>query len=449
MTQNYDSELIERVARAIRDGNAGEVRRLLTEHPECLVFLDFRERVTDADIDSWIDYAEQCGHEEMASMFRFDFPDRVRWAINDAASEGNLQELKRVLAEHPRYLAVDRDHMLSSAAWNDHIDVVEFLLASGGEINTLYHRSTPLERAVGNASREMVEYLLLHAADPNIGRPIIGAINREPDESALEIVRLLVEHGADVNREYRLYDTDTTFTALEWAAGKSQIAEYLRSKGAVEQKKKVRDRAAVENLADEVIAYFKENFGPPQPQAQIEIVPTEPPIAIHVIPAAENRKHVTLFTTGMSEQPMSVPEGTDDFRFAELFIQLPGNWPIDKKSLSNPKHAWPIHWLRSIAKYPHERDTWLGGPVTIIANGDPPEPLAPGLKFTSLLVMADRNFTSRDGRTIYLYRLLPLYTEERELELKQGVAALMRAFDKHDIPSVVDLTRPNVAVQGR
>lgn len=60
--------------------------------------------------------------------------------------------------------------------------------------------------------------------------------------------------------------------------------------------------------------------------------------------------------------------------------------------------------------------------------------------------MADRSFTSRDGREIYLYRLTPLYTEERQLEIDQGIAALMHAFDKYDVPSVVDLTRPNVAL---
>jgi hypothetical protein len=198
-------------------------------------------------------------------------------------------------------------------------------------------------------------------------------------------------------------------------------------------------------VGQEVVAYFEEHFGPPQPQSQIEIVPTDPPISIHVIPAAEDRKYVTLFTTGMSAQAMNVPEGTDDFRFAELFIQLPANWPIDKKSLSSSKHGWPINWLRSIAKYPHQNSTWLGGPVTIIANGEPPEPLAPGLKFTSFLIMAEENVATSDGRTIYLYRLTPLYTEERQLEIKKGIPALVRALDERGVSLVVDLNRKNVA----
>lgn len=339
--------------------------------------------------------------------------------------------------------------MLIGSAREGQITVVEMLLEMGADLNAISIGSTALSRAVGNAPPEMVAYLLSRGADPNdVTRPIIGAINREPEQVALRLVQLLVEHGADVNCEYTVFgDKENTFTPLEWAKGKALIADYLRSKGAVEREKKAPEKATPKNLAEEIVAYFDEHFGAPQRQAQIEMVPTNTPISIHVIPAAENRKHVTVFTTGMSEQPMQAPEGTDDFRFAELFIQLAGSWPIDKESLSDPKHAWPINWLRSIAKYPHQHNTWLGGPVTIIANGDPPEPLAPGLRFTSVLVMADQQFTSRDGRTIYLYRLMPLYTEERSLEIKEGIGALMRAFDNFDVPPVVDLARPNVATE--
>jgi hypothetical protein len=99
-----------------------------------------------------------------------------------------------------------------------------------------------------------------------------------------------------------------------------------------------------------------------------------------------------------------------------------------------------------IAKYPYDHRTWLGGAVTIIANGDPPEPLAPNVKFTSLMLLAERQFAVGDGRIIQFYRLVPLYTEERVLEIEQGIAALMRAFDQFSIPFVVDLKRQNVAV---
>lgn len=442
-----------RIASAIRKGDSAQVRKLLTDHPECRVFLDLPETVASSGLEAWSDYAEKYGHRDFASMLNGEFADPVLRGICDAVSLGDVEGLRRFFEAHPRYIRLCGDGLeerLIDAAYFGHINVAGMMLEMGADINHRRFRTdTALSSAIGFAGPEMVEFLLRRGADPKIAsRPIIGAINREPEDLALRLVQLLVEYGADVNQEFDIFgDATKTFTALEWAHGKPSIIAYLKSKGAIERTKNLPGKATPKTLAEEVVAYFDEHFGPPRPQAQIEIVPSEPRIAIHLIPAAEDRKHVTLFTTGMSKHAMQVPDGTDDFRFAELFMQLPGDWPTDQKSLSNLKHAWPLQWLRSVAQYPRQNQTWLGGPVTIIANEDPPQPLAPGLRFTSLLVMADQTFTSRDGRTIYLYRLTPLYTEERALEIKEGIGALLRAFDKFEISSVVDLNRPNVALQ--
>ena len=47
-------------------------------------------------------------------------------------------------------------------------------------------------------------------------------------------------------------------------------------------------------------------------------------------------------------------------------------------------------------------------------------------------------------RAVQLYQLLPLYTEERALEISQGLPALLQALDRNNISWVVDLNRPNV-----
>jgi hypothetical protein len=199
---------------------------------------------------------------------------------------------------------------------------------------------------------------------------------------------------------------------------------------------------AAQALDDEIVAYFQEHFGPVRREAIIEIVPTEPRIVVHVIPASAERKHVTLFTTGMSKRAMTVPKGDEEFRYAELFIQLPANWK--HTAFHKPAYAWPVAWLRSMAQFPYRVGSWLGAAGTVMANEEPPEPLGPKVPFTCVLLFPETRFTSRDGRTIQLYRMTPLYTEERDLEAKQGTAALMRAFDKHGIGFVVDLKRRNV-----
>ncbi len=50
-----------------------------------------------------------------------------------------------------------------------------------------------------------------------------------------------------------------------------------------------------------------------------------------------------------------------------------------------------------------------------------------------------------DGRQVQLYTLIPLYPEERKLEMDKGLPALFQGLDRHKIGKVVDLKRPNVA----
>jgi len=183
-------------------------------------------------------------------------------------------------------------------------------------------------------------------------------------------------------------------------------------------------------------------------QSLIEIVPTEPAIAVHVVPSSPERSCVTFFTTGMSTTPMKVPAGEDsEYAHAELYIELPADWKY--MEIADADFGWPIHWLRWLAKYPHQQGAWLGGPVTIAAREEPPQPMAPSVPFTSMLLLADRHLKRSDGKTIQFYRLTPLYTEERELEMREGIAAPMQAFDRLDISFVVDVNRQNVCRSDR
>jgi hypothetical protein len=319
--------------------------------------------------------------------------------------------------------------------------------------------STALDDAIGGSRDHrskgehlrVVEYLLSQGGDPNIGRPIISAINHEDSALALQFVKLLVEHGADVNKPFDSYRRQNMmFTALDWAAGKPEIAAYLKEHGAKPAHELVgAERAMVKPtppvpVGDSLFSFCEQEFGTPEPQALIEIVPKDPPITVWVVHPDKSGEHVTLFTQGMSAQPMPVPdmEGADTFRFAEVFIQLPIKWAY--RELSKPNWSWPIEWLRKAAKYPHQTGKWFG-PVSILDNGDPPKPLAPNTKFDSLMVLAEKEMVDKRGKTYRLYRLNPLYPEERVLAKKKGIATLTKALDKKGIGFVVDLKRANAA----
>ena len=341
-------------------------------------------------------------------------------------------------------------------------ELLEWMLKNGFSPNPRLKdtETTPLERAIDGKASDIVNELLLNGADPDLGRPLVGSINLEPEEVAFEHVKLLVEHGCDLNRIYDLYgDVDKGFTALDWANGKPKIAEYIRSQGGLTAEEvragktaakassksgaTLQTKGATDDVtptpASEVIAHFEQTVGPASKKSLIQIVPTGTPIGIHFISPKDNRKHLTLFTNGFSSEPMNVPKDAEDYRYAELFIELPGDWKI--KEVKDMRWAWPLYWLRKMAQYPHNADTWLGGPVTLIANDEPPQPLWPNSKFMTLLLFAASSFQRSDGHTVQLYRLIPLYTSEREYELKHGLKRFMQALDKHEVPFIVDVNR--------
>lgn len=327
------------------------------------------------------------------------------------------------------------------------IAMMRLLLDLGFDVNALSgkEQSSALDSAVSNDHYELAELLLSRGASLNVSRPLIAALNNRQSDRRMAFVKLLVENGCDVNRIYDLYgDISKGFTALDWTKDPEVVA-YLKSKGAKKARELSGDKATpvvAASALDEVVQYFQDTCGDVDPRSIVEIVPTGFPVGIHAIPPAGNRTHLTLFTTGLSSKRMNVPPEWSSFAFAELFIELPGDWKYDSPEA---QWQWPVEWLRRIAQYPHDNNTSLGGPVTIIANDDPPQPLGPNTDFTSLLLMAQKSFCRTDGETVELYRVTPIYTDERELELREGAPALIQAFDRHDVPFVVDLGRPSVA----
>ena len=64
-----------------------------------------------------------------------------------------------------------------------------------------------------------------------------------------------------------------------------------------------------------------------------EIISDTVHVDVYVVAPARGRNYYMLATSGMSDRPMSVPEGMEDYRFAELAICLPPKWPIGQEDL--------------------------------------------------------------------------------------------------------------------
>lgn len=73
---------------------------------------------------------------------------------------------------------------------------------------------------------------------------------------------------------------------------------------------------------------------------------------VHYLEPSQDFPFYTLVTTGMSDLPMSVPEGLQSMQYAELCMLLPSTWPmsalLEPADEDGPDEAsyWPIRWLK-------------------------------------------------------------------------------------------------------
>ncbi len=174
-------------------------------------------------------------------------------------------------------------------------------------------------------------------------------------------------------------------------------------------------------------------------------------IDVHMIPPSPERNYNILITSGMSERAMKAPEGCEEFSYTELMICLPPDWPLQQKDFDDERNYWPIRLLKTLARFPHEYDTWLFEAHTV-PHGDPPEPFCDNVEFTGALLAFPTMFPEEFWQfkvtpeiTIHFLVVIPVYTEEMDLKLKKDAEALFDKFDKHGVSELVDLTRPNVA----
>jgi predicted Zn finger-like uncharacterized protein len=180
-----------------------------------------------------------------------------------------------------------------------------------------------------------------------------------------------------------------------------------------------------------------------------EIVSDLVHVDVFYVSATDDKPYHTLVTSGMSDLPMTVPEGAEEFRHAELLLSLPPSWPLTQEDFEDERNYWPIRWLKMLARLPHEYDTWLGYGHTI-PNGDPPRPFAPDTKLCCQLLLlpalvpADFLTLQTADRTIHFYALVPLYREEMEFKLRHGTEELEELLRRQDVTELLDVKRPNV-----
>jgi hypothetical protein len=197
-----------------------------------------------------------------------------------------------------------------------------------------------------------------------------------------------------------------------------------------------------------IVDHIERNLGPID-YVFHELVSEYVHIDVHRIPPQKHRPFYTLVTSGMSEKPMAVPNGAESSQFAELMICLPAQWPLKMEDFRDERNYWPIRLLKILARLPHEFDTWLGLSHSV-PNGEPPQPYASNTKFCCAVLVPPltcpdpfRTLKINNEQTIHFYAVLPLYQEEVDCKLNEGMSVLIDRLDAIRATELVYVRRKN------
>ena len=201
--------------------------------------------------------------------------------------------------------------------------------------------------------------------------------------------------------------------------------------------------------AEAIVAHVERHLGPVG-GVWHELVSDLVHVDLHVVEPTDDRPFPTIVTTGMSDAPMRIPsELGDSLGYAELTIGLPADWPLTQEAFEDEAHYWPLRLLKGLARLPHAYDTWLG-PGHTIPHGDPATAYAEGVDFCCALILppvsAPQEFWTlelTDTKAVDFYAVYPLYPEEMQFKLENGMDALLERFQAAGITDRLDPGRVN------
>jgi len=203
---------------------------------------------------------------------------------------------------------------------------------------------------------------------------------------------------------------------------------------------------------DEIVTHFETVFPGRTSSVFHEIVSDTIHIDVNIMEPTEEEPFWVLYTSGMSDLPMTIPDEVlaqldEPLDRAEVMMFLPGSWELTEESFKDDNYYWPIRLMKQIARFPHQYHTWLGYGHTIPNYADY-EPYADGTGLNGVMLYQLKEEISiiktTDGNQVQAYFLLPLYKEEMEYKLEHGLDALLdRLSDLEDDVLMLHANRKN------
>ena len=216
----------------------------------------------------------------------------------------------------------------------------------------------------------------------------------------------------------------------------------------------IKDKSKVAKMlyVDEITAHFDSVFPGRVTNVFHELISDIVHIDVYCMEPTDDEPFRVLYTTGMSDLPMTLPKEIErkfeHLKRAELIIFLPKEWPIDSEAFKNERYYWPIRLLKQLARFPHQYNTWLGYGHTI-PNSAEYDPYSESTGLNGVILSALKEEISllktNDGKVINLYNLIPLYKDEMDYKLEHGMEALCEKLSEVEGSGFwIDESRRNV-----
>jgi len=384
--------------------------------------------------------------------------------LREAMRENDVETFRRLAPHHPEEFAARRN-LIRDVARHGHLEMVKELIAHGYDVNEQdfspfeprENTPAPIDDAAGGGHLELVRWFADNGGMINNEKGFSRPLNDAATSGHLEVCKFLVERGA--NPHSARHGGNVLMQAA--AYGHFDVVEYLRSLGA----KDLRETTPPDYpTAHKVfLEEMTKKFG--VPLANTFEVSGDPAINIYLCPAnapkpkanpddedsccdddeceAELESRHTLFTIGLSDRRLG--RKGDPFAATELRMYLHKDWPIDEKSLQDPRYRWPIDWLIWIASQLRDAEKMPETPSFFADN--PPTAFHESTSFhwwACSRYLGD--YCQVPGcRWIDTHELVPVYDEEKEiLEQEDGVNEIAQRMDRYGITNEVVQKRPNV-----
>lgn len=160
------------------------------------------------------------------------------------------------------------------------------------------------------------------------------------------------------------------------------------------------------------------------------------------------RSQITLLmTSGLSAYRMPVSTKYEGREHNELLFCLPSYWDLDDPN--NEQCAWVVDWIKRLANFVLEKETWFGAGHTIPC-GNPNVALSSTMK-QNYFFLIDPIFLEKelqplelDGKTVHFLAIVPIFPDEFDYKMGKGTYKLLKKMEIHQVTELLDDYRSSV-----